>query len=110
MREIIATHATTDSNRVTVRASETLTGARTLTTKEIDRWQVIVFAGGASDRVVTLPAEGRSNGAFLFLVNAGATNALTVNEDGATLIKSIPAAKAALFVCDGTVWRSMLGA
>jgi hypothetical protein len=58
---------------------------------------------------VLLPAE--EAGLFFVIVNsADAAETLTVKEDsGTTTISTIAQNKAAILVCDGTTWRTLVG-
>ncbi|HEU4542206.1 MAG TPA: hypothetical protein VFR23_13845 [Jiangellaceae bacterium] len=115
-RERIATAPTSRANRVTVRPSESLSGNRTITVDEIERWQVLVFNPSTTSRTLTLPAEAACAGVCVYICNLGtSTGTLVVNNDGGTAVATIGVTAAndvsgGLFFCDGTDWRGMLGA
>lgn len=109
LRERIAIDPRGVASRMSVKTVETLTGARTITLAEIDRYQAMVFTGGAADRVVTLPAVSACTGSYLYIVNTGATNKLTVNDAAAAAVAIAVAGEAVLVFCDGTAWRFLHG-
>jgi hypothetical protein len=107
-REAIAIAPTGRASRMSVRPAETLSAGRVISFAELEAWQVLVFDGGASARNVDLPAEAASAGAFLWIVNIGATAALTVRNPATTTIVSVLLGTGALVACDGTAWRKVL--
>ena len=55
--------------------------------------------------VVKLPEEADNNGAVRWIRNAaGATHALTIQNDAGGAVGSVAATKTGLYVCDGTQW------
>lgn len=85
--------------------SATLTGARTVTEKELNDYRYFAFDPGGAARTVTLPAESASKGAELILKNtADAAEIITVNDDASALVCSVAQDEAAYLWCDGTSW------
>lgn len=107
-RERIATDARRRANRIAVRPAEVLTGARTITLAELDRWQVLVFDSGAANRIITLPAVAGCEGAYVYVVASGA-NDIIVNNSAATLVVTVLNGESALVMCDGATWRFLHG-
>jgi hypothetical protein len=64
-------------------------------------------AGASED--LTLPAEASSTGLLLFIYNSGGES-IVVKSDAPATICTIATAKGAVLFCDGTTWRSILGA
>jgi hypothetical protein len=113
-RERIATWPSERANRQSNRVVEVLTGTRVLSLDEVDRWQAVAFDCNGAARNLDLPDEQHCAGLYLYVTNAtAATFALTVRNDAAGTIVAIPAAatfRSARVWCDGTAWRSLLGA
>jgi hypothetical protein len=113
-RERIATWPSDRANRQTNRPTEILSGTRVLSLAEVDQWQTLSFDCNGAGRNLDLPDEQHCNGVYLYVTNAtAATHALTVRNDVGGTIVAIPAAatfRAARVWCDGTAWRSLLGA
>lgn len=107
-REAIAIAPTGRASRMSVRPAETLSGGRVITVAELETWQAMFFDGGASIRTVDLPGEAASAGAFMWIVNIGATAALTVRNPAAATVASVALSTGALLACDGTTWRKVL--
>lgn len=98
------------SSRFPSAATETLTGARTLTVAELDRDQFFSFDPGGSARTLTLPAESEAAGALIFVSNeADAAEVLTIANDAAGTIVTPTQNEAAILWCDGTSWYGLVG-
>lgn len=111
VRENIGIGSTQTSSRFPAKALETLTGARTITGDEIDRYQAFSFDPGGAGRTVTLPPEDRSAGALIFVANAAdAAEVLTIQDDGSNTIVTPTQAESAVLWCDGTSWHGLVGA
>lgn len=110
-RERIGTsHLSQTTSRHPAAAAETLSGARTITVDEINRNQSFAFDPGGAGRTITLPAEGDSEGAWVFIANtADAAEILTINNDGGSTICTPTQNETALLVCDGTTWFGLVG-
>jgi hypothetical protein len=110
-RENIAIWPRDRASRMSVKAAETLAGARVITADEIERYQAFAFDPGGAGRNVDLPALASSAGAILFIANtADAAEVLTIrNPAGATIVTPTQA-EAAVVWCDGTAWRGFVGA
>tara|TARA_R100001082_G_scaffold62613_2_gene35094 strand:+ start:20646 stop:21023 length:378 start_codon:yes stop_codon:yes gene_type:complete len=81
---------------------EAIASGKTLTTSDA-KYQKLDPAGGG--RTVVLPAEADSKGLEFYIMNdADASEAITVNNDAAGTIVTIPQNEAALVVCNGTTW------
>ena len=90
--------------------SETLTGHRTITQAEIDAYTTFVFDPGGAVRNVILPAEAKTPGRFLFIVNASDdTEVMTVQDDAAATVGTPTEGEAIMLWCDGTTWRGLVG-
>jgi hypothetical protein len=115
-RENIAVGARDRSSRFPVRASEALSGNRTVTFDELERFQVLIFNPSTTSRDVTLPAAAACKDVAVFIGNLGTTTGtLVVKDSGGTAIATIGATAAndvsgAWFFCDGTSWYGALGA
>lgn len=107
-----ATRAKHTSSRFPIKEKETLTAARTITGKEIQRYQGFVFDPGGTARTVTLPAEAAADDMILMIANeADAAEDITVKEDaGSTTIVTISQNERALLWCDGVTWYGFVGA
>ena len=64
---------------------------------------------GGSGIDVTLPAEADSTGYRFYIFNTGGET-LTVKDDGGSTIITIATTKSGMVVCNGTVWKGILGA
>lgn len=110
-RENIAIGPNGRASRFSAATEETLSGNRTLTFDEIERYQAFAFDPGGSGRTITLPAESASKGAYLFIANtASGAQVLTVQDDGTNTIVTPTQAEAAFVWCDGVSWYGMVGA
>lgn len=110
-RESIATWPKRRANRMAVKALETLSGNRTLTIAEVEKYQAFAFDPGGASRDLTLPPEADCTGAFLFIANkADAAEVITVKNDGAGTIVTPTQAESACVWCDGTNWYGFVGA
>lgn len=85
-----------------VNATETLTGARTLTLKD---GQFLKLDPGGANRDVTLPAIEKSDGVFIRICNAAdAAENLVVKNAAAATIATLNQNEAAWFGCSGAAW------
>lgn len=116
-REAIAVGSTSRASRFPVRATQTLTGNKTVTLDELERFQVLVFDPSTTSRNVDLPAAAQCAGVSVLICNLGTTTGTLVvrTSAGATIatIGSVAGAtdvSAGLFVCNGTTWFGSLGA
>jgi hypothetical protein len=115
-REKIAVDARSRANRSAVRTSEALSGNRTVTLAELERWQVLVFDPSTTSRDVTLPDAAGCEGVEVYIMNLGTTTGtLVVKNSAGTAIATIGPTAAndvsgGLFFCDGAAWRGLLGA
>lgn len=114
-RESIATWPKAQASRVTVRASEALSGNRTITLAEVEQFQAFVFDPSTTTRDVTLPPVAACPGVNLLIFNLGVTTGTLVVKDSAgTAIVTIPITAAgkragAHLFCDGTAWFGING-
>lgn len=115
-REAIATWPTSRANRISVRATEALSGNRTVTLEEVELFQVLVFDPTTTSRDVTLPAAANCAGTDLTIMNLGTTTGtLVVKNSAGTAVATVGSAAAndvsgGRFVCNGTTWFGTLGA
>lgn len=110
-RERIATWPQNRANRFSVKANETLTGARVITPAEVERYQAMAFDPGGAGRNVDLPAVASSGGVLLFISNtADAAEILTIRDAAAATIVTPTQNEAALVWCDGVRWYGLVGA
>lgn len=81
---------------------ETLAATKTLVVESLTlQW----LDPGGSARIIILPAEADSKGLVFVLINAAdADEALTVNDDGGTLVQVVGENEIGTFYCDGTTW------
>lgn len=116
MREGVATWPKNRANRVNVRPSEALSGNRTITFDEIERFQAFIFNPSTTSRDVILPAAAACQGVLVFIGNLGTTTGtLVVKDSGGTAIATVGSTAAndvsgAWFMSDGTSWFGALGA
>lgn len=110
-RERIATAPSARASRFSAKASETLTGTRTLTYDEVETYNAFAFDPGGAARNLDLPAEASCTGAYLFIANkADAAEAITVRDDAAATVTVIAQSESAFVWCDGTTWHAVTGA
>lgn len=62
------------------------------------------LAPGGSDRTITLPAEGESDGMWLDLEHTGIANTITVQDDTPTALVVLNPGDRVLARCDGSSW------
>lgn len=87
--------------------TETLAAGKTLTHDDA-KFQFL-DAGGAG-RTVTLPAEEESAGLMFVIVNTSdAAEVLTIEDDASNAIATPTQNESAIVVCNGTLWRGMVG-
>lgn len=83
-------------------AKFTLTEAATLTARSPN----FIDIDPNGTKVVTLPAEGDSDGLVFWIINSGgAGEDITLNDDSGSLVVTINEDEAAMVACDGTTWR-----
>lgn len=110
-RERIAIGPSDRASRITAALKETLTGNRTITVDEIERYQAFAFDPGGSARDVTLPAVGSCTGVVVMISNqADAAEIITVKNSGGTGILTPTQNEACLLWCDGVAWYGLVGA
>ena len=113
-REKIATWPSAQASRVTVGASESLSGNRVISVAEIEVNQAFIFNPGATARNVDLPAAAACAGVMVFIGNAGTTTGtLTIRDAAAATIDTIAAPAAnnltgALLFCTGAAWFGLV--
>ena len=86
--------------------TEILTANKTLT-KTSARLQFLNASG--ANRNVNLPAEADSKGIPFIIFETGGNYSLVVKDDTPATVITIPAGKAGLVACNGTVWKGLLG-
>lgn len=110
-RENIAIAPTGRASRISAKGTETLAANRTITNKEIEKYNAFAFDPGGAARTVTLPAEAFCKGVTVMIANkADAAEIITVKNDGGDTIVTPTQAEAALLWCDGTAWYGLVGA
>lgn len=110
-RERIATAPNGRANRWAVAAAETLSGNRTITHDEIERYNAMAFDPGGGGRNVDLPPEEICAGVYLYISNiADAAEVLTIRDDAGATIVTPSQGEAAMVWCDGVRWYGMVGA
>jgi len=116
-REAIAVGSTSRASRFPVRATEALSGNRTVTVAEIEENQSLIFDPATTSRNVDLPVAAQCAGAWVFIGNLGTTTGtLVVRTSAGATIATIGSTAGAtdvsggLFVCNGTTWFGILGA
>lgn len=111
MRERIATWPTGRASRFSVKTNETLTGARVITTDEVERYNALAFDPGGAARNVDLPAEEFCTGVYLWISNtADAAEIITVRDDAGGTVVTPTQNEAAFVWCDGVRWYGSVGA
>lgn len=84
---------------------EAIAAGKTLTTAD-QNFQKLDPAGGAVN--VDLPAEAASDGTWFYIMNAAdAAETITVRNDAAGTVVTLPQNEAAIVICDGTTWVHM---
>ena len=86
-----------------------VTGTAASAQTRIESNVLYVAANSSGTEDLTLPAEASSTGLLLFIYNSGGES-IVVKNDGAATICTIATVKGAVLFCDGTTWRSILGA
>lgn len=86
-----------------------VTGTAASAQTRIESNVLYVDANSSGTEDLTLPAEASSTGLLLFIYNSGGES-IVVKNDGAATICTIATVKGAVLFCDGTTWRSILGA
>lgn len=92
-------------------AAYTLTGALDLSTSanKLRYEPVLMLDPGGSTRVVTLEAEADAVNLTRYIGNtADASEDLTVNNDGGSLVVTVPRQRLVALSCNGTTW-SVIG-
>tara|TARA_R110002020_G_scaffold2043_3_gene9398 strand:+ start:853 stop:1296 length:444 start_codon:yes stop_codon:yes gene_type:complete len=85
----------------------TAVGAQT----RIESNVLYVDANSSGTEILTLPPEPSSTGLLLFLYNSGGESIVVKNDAGSpATICTVATVKGAVLFCDGTTWRSILGA
>jgi hypothetical protein len=111
MREHIAIAPNGRASRFSAKTNETLTGTRTITYDEVERYQAFAFDPGGAARNVDLPAEESCAGAFLYISNtADAAEIITVRNDAGSTVVTPTQGEACMVWCDGVRWYGMVGA
>jgi hypothetical protein len=88
--------------------TETLGAAMTLLVADAE--YQFIDPGGAH-RDVTLPAEADATGYRYYIFNtANAAENLVVKDDGGSTILTIAQNESGIVVCNGTVWKGLVGA
>jgi len=88
-----------------VKASETLTGHRTLTLAEVQASRIMSFDPGGAGRNLVLPAEADCAGLVLFISNtADAAEVLTIQDDTPATVCTPTQNEDAIVFCDGVKW------
>jgi len=82
---------------------QSVTGTLTLTIRSAPYQRLSPTAA----RNVDLPAEESSDGLMFHISNVGGAFTLTVRNDAAATIDTVPQNRSVVFVCDGTTWISM---
>tara|TARA_Y100000310_G_C19999580_1_gene497862 strand:- start:94 stop:444 length:351 start_codon:yes stop_codon:yes gene_type:complete len=91
--------------------TETLTGTRTITEDEINKYQFFNLDPGGGSKSVLLPAEAAAKGALLFIANtADNAEVLSINNDASGTICTPTENEVAIVWCDGTNWHGIAGA
>jgi hypothetical protein len=84
---------------------EAIAAGKTLTASDAT-FQKLDPAGGPVN--VDLPAEASSNGLWFYIMNdADAAETITVRNDAAGTVVTLPQNEAAIVICDGTTWVHM---
>lgn len=110
-REKIAVGSTQTASRFPGAAAETLTGARTITRKELDRSQAFFFDPGGAGRNVDLPPVGECKGVWVWISNrADAAEVLTIRDSAGATICTPTQNEDAILVCNGAIWGAIAGA
>lgn len=86
-----------------------VTGTAAAAQTRIESNVLYVDANSSATEDLTLPAEASSTGLLLFIYNSGGES-IVVKSDAPATICTIATAKGAVLFCDGTTWRSILGA
>lgn len=111
MRLPIGTKAKTTASRLPQKKVETLAADKTLTSKDLDKYNGFAFDPGGAGRAVNLPAEAACNGCIVMISNeADAAEVLTIKNDGGDTLVTPTQNEAALLWCDGTSWYGLVGA
>jgi hypothetical protein len=109
-RERIAIWPSDRASRVTVKPTETLTGTRTLTVPEIEKFQAFSFDPGGAARDLNLPAVGACAGVVMFISNkADAAEIISIKNVGGDTIVTPTQNEACIVWCDGTGWYGLVG-
>lgn len=83
---------------------ETLSGNKTLVVGD----KTFQKLDPAAARDLILPAEAESNGLLFYIMNAAdAAETITVKNDNADTIVTLPQNESAIVICDGTTWVHM---
>lgn len=110
-KERISVHPKKGASGFAVKATETLSGNRTLTLKEVRTYNAFSFDPGGAGRNLVLPAEAYCAGVFLFIANtADNPEVLTIQNDAAGTVCTPAQAETAIVWCDGTNWYGNVGA
>jgi hypothetical protein len=86
-----------------------VTGTAASAQTKIESNVLYVDANSSGTEDLTLPAEASSTGLLLFIYNSGGES-IVVKSDAPATICTIATVKGAVLFCDGTTWRSILGA
>jgi len=96
------------AHKVTMAATETLTGTRVITTAEFQTNFLMSFDPGGAGRTVTLPAEADVSGEMMVIANAAdAAEILTIQSDGASTVATPTQNEVVMLFCDGTNWFTL---
>jgi hypothetical protein len=91
------------SSELPAMPAETLSGARTLTASEVNRWNLFSFDPGGAARTLTLPTAAGLKNKVLVIANTGnATEPITVVDGDSNAVVIIDQGQRALIWSDGT--------
>ena len=107
----LGSNARTTASRFPQKSVETLAGTKTLTSKDLNKYNGFAFDPGGAGRTVNLPAEAACKGCFVTISNeADAAEVLTIKNDGGDTLVTPTQNEAAILWCDGTSWYGLVGA
>lgn len=86
--------------------TETLNTTKTLT---VNSKRVQFLDPGGTNRDVVLPPEENSQSLMFFVFNTSTTYDLYVKNDGLSTIITVQEGKSGYVMCNGSIWRGLLG-